>query len=374
MEESAVATNETLSEGQEKVLSILPVFSSLLSIWGSTNILIMYKNSPKRSRNCYKRIMLGLSCTDLIMSLTLALQAFLLPHSGGVVWAIGNEASCNVMGFFQQFGFSAVWYNGMLSWMFLLSIKYSVSEEDLGKKYEPWMHGTSILFNLVTAAIGAGFDMYDQLSLGLSCWFTGHTGTLFAYFASALPVTLVFIAIPVNNLMIYYHVKHLLLFNEDNENESNIELRLVTQSLYTMCDTTNLQPNQLDNETINSGHTTFSNEQTRQESKDSRENLREQARQQARLQSLLNRQRERLQDVAYQSCLYVGSFYITHITTFIIRLSSAIIGASNLRNSMYPLLVIQAIMLPLQGMFNYMIYSRPFYLREALGRDGRSNE
>lgn len=374
MDESAVATNESLSERQEKVLSILPIFSSLLSIWGSTSIIIMYKNTSKRSRNCYKRIMLGLSCTDLVMSTTLALQAFLLPRSGGVVWAIGNEASCNVMGFFQQFGFSAVWYNGMLSWMFLLTIKYSVSEEDLAQKYEPWMHGTSILFNLITAAIGAGFNMYDELSLGLSCWFTGNPGTFFAYFASALPVILVFIAIPVNNFLIYYHVKHLLLSNVDNESESNVELQVTTESLYNMCDTANQQQNQEDNETITSGRTTYSNEQIRQESEDGREHPREQARQQARQQSLLNRQRERLKDVAHQSCLYVGSFYITHFTTFIIRLSSAIIGANNLRRSMYPLLVIQAIMLPLQGLFNYTIYSRPFYLREALGRDERTNE
>lgn len=357
---AAASAAESLSDGQEKVLSILPILSSLLSIWGSTSIIFMYKNTPKRSRNCYKRIMVGLSCTDLVMSITLALQAFLLPSNGGAVWAVGNEVSCNAMGIFQQFGFSAIWYNGMLSWMFVLTIKYSVSEEDLVQKYEPWMHGTSILFNLITAVIGAAFNMYGQLSLGLSCWFTGHPGTQFAYFASALPAVLVFLAIPINNILIYCHVKHLLISIENNE--SNIELQMVTETVYNMCDTVN--PNHEDSETITSGQTTFSNEQIRYEEA---EVAREQQREQARQQNLQDRQKERLHDVAYQSCLYVGSFFITHLTTFIIRIASAIMGGSKLRQSLYPLLVIQGIMLPLQGLFNYLIYSRPYYLREALG-------
>ena len=139
---------------------------------------------------------------------------------------------------------------------------------------------------------------------------------------------------------------------------------MATDTLYDMCNTVNR--NQEDNETITSGHTSFSNEQIRH--KDA-EKVHEQQREQARRETLHDRRKERLKDVAHQSCLYVGSFFVTHLTTFIIRVSSAIMGGSKLRQSMYPLLVIQGIMLPLQGLFNYLIYSRPYYLREALGRD-----
>lgn len=52
-------------------------------------------------------------------SVTLALQPFLLTESTSqTIWAGGTDGTCNMMGFFQQFAFSEIWYNGMLSFFF----------------------------------------------------------------------------------------------------------------------------------------------------------------------------------------------------------------------------------------------------------------
>lgn len=172
MENSAVFDEEqisSLSETQDKILALLPIIPSLLSAWGSANIVYMFFRSKKSS--AYRRIMLGLSCGDCINSLLLIFQHFLLPHeTSQKVWAIGTDASCSAMGFVAQFNFTSVWYNGMLSVYFLLLVKFGVKDPVFKRKYEPWMHVASIGYPLATAIAGAKIGLYHELKLGDGCW------------------------------------------------------------------------------------------------------------------------------------------------------------------------------------------------------------
>ena len=221
-EDSAMSVESSLSEGQDKALFLLPLFSGLLSAWGSTNIIAMYFQTDPSKRNCYKRIMLGLSCSDLVSSLTLALQAFLLPQeTSHRVWASGTPTTCQAMGFLQQFAFSAMFYNGMLSFFFLLSIRYSVQEDRMARYYEPGMHLLSIGFPLASAIGGLVLGYYDELVVGHYCWFTGDDATLYALIVSALPGFLLLILIvPINNLLVYFHVRKTLKASLSSEEES----------------------------------------------------------------------------------------------------------------------------------------------------------
>ena len=60
--------NGGLSDVQEMVLSLLPVASALLSAWGSYNIIYMIATSDKKPTT-YRRVLLGLSATDLFLAL-----------------------------------------------------------------------------------------------------------------------------------------------------------------------------------------------------------------------------------------------------------------------------------------------------------------
>ena len=329
----------SLSEAQDKTLSLIPGFSGLLSAWGSASIIYMFYKTSAAKRNCYKRIMLGLSCSDFLSSLTLSLQAFLLPsETSNRIWASGTATTCHAMGFFQQLAFSAIWYNGMLSFMFLLTIKYSVGEQDLVRKFEPWMHVLSIGFPLISATIGAALGMYAELVVGHFCWFTGDNTTIYAFIVSGGPGFFFLLAIPINNMLVYRHVRH-TIHNDLNSSEDG-----------QLCQTSSEGSNK-------SGESAFSNEQIREE-------LREKQKQ----RSMEDRQKERIQAVAFQSFLYVASFMITHLPTMIIRVTSAVakLHPSD-EEKFFPLLLVQAILLPLQGLFNYIIYCRPSYLREAAG-------
>jgi hypothetical protein len=160
----------SLTVAQDQALSLTPVFTGLLSAWGSVTIIYMVLTSSKRS--CYKRIMLGLSVFDLMSSLTIALQPFLLPSDSQPprVWAVGNDASCNAMGFFHQFSQAAVWYTGFLSVFFLLTIRFDFSEETMAKCMEPLFHVWSIGYPLVTGIVGLVLGAYGVLGLGHACW------------------------------------------------------------------------------------------------------------------------------------------------------------------------------------------------------------
>lgn len=138
-----------LSRTQDIILSAAPILPSLLSIWGSANIIYMVLRSDKKS--VYRRILFGISCSDLLSSLIIPFQTALLPQeSSQRAWAIGTDSSCSALGFLQQLASMNVWYYSMLSFYFLLTVKYSVREQDMARRYEPWMHVMSIGYPLVT--------------------------------------------------------------------------------------------------------------------------------------------------------------------------------------------------------------------------------
>ena len=154
----------SLSKVQDKVLSLVPTFSAVLSLWGSSNIVCMILSAKKKSP--YRRIVLGLSCCDLLNSFVSPWQPLLVPSATSHrIWAIGNDATCSALGFFNQFAFSSVWYSGSLSLYFLLTVRYGVPHRVFAGKYECPLHFMSISFPLVTAITGAAMGAYNEMDV-----------------------------------------------------------------------------------------------------------------------------------------------------------------------------------------------------------------
>lgn len=101
----AIEDISTLSDSQEKTLSMLSVVSAMLSICGSFVIVIRVLGHKRLQQKVtpYHRIMLALSLCDISASTTFALSPFLAPASTSQrVWAIGNDATCSFHGFLSQ--------------------------------------------------------------------------------------------------------------------------------------------------------------------------------------------------------------------------------------------------------------------------------
>lgn len=113
--------------------------------------------------------MLGMASGDIFQSIYLGLSSLPAPRDSGVLYAIGNQTTCNIQGFIGMFGTtSTCYYCCGLSGYFLLAIKFGVAEEKLTKYYEPLVHGIAILVPLVSVIfvqIHSGF-----YTSGNQCW------------------------------------------------------------------------------------------------------------------------------------------------------------------------------------------------------------
>ena len=186
-----------LSDVQKQVLAILPIPSALLSILGSTIIIVMLmKVRTTKSWIPYQRLLLAMSVCDIVSSLTLAAGSFLYPkETSDKVWVswkclnlihmlwnilqsietwysrkprdfnskvIGNDASCSAIGFLNQVSYSGILYNGMLSFYFLFTARFGMKNEQIQKRIEPAMHIFSIGFPFVTAFVGLFMGVYHE--------------------------------------------------------------------------------------------------------------------------------------------------------------------------------------------------------------------
>lgn len=109
------------------------------------------------------RLMLGLSLCDIITSCTFGLASFLYPQeTSRRPWLFGTKTSCSIVGFLNQFSYSGVLYNAMLSYYFLLVTRYQMKNNRIAKRIEPAMHLLCIFFPLTTASVGLLMDIYGE--------------------------------------------------------------------------------------------------------------------------------------------------------------------------------------------------------------------
>eukprot|EP00980_Cylindrotheca_fusiformis_P017214 scaffold5297_cov104-Cylindrotheca_fusiformis.AAC.7 len=166
-------TTKQLTDGQEKVLAIMPVRSAAHSIMGSSMIISMAFRMRKRRRwTPYTRLLIAMSMCDIVASITISIATFLRPQdTSSRVWAFGNDATCSAVGFMNQISFSAVLYNGMLSIYFLLTARFGFKNEYIASAVEPLMHVISIGYPLLTATAGSTMECMEKPRLLLGAEF-----------------------------------------------------------------------------------------------------------------------------------------------------------------------------------------------------------
>eukprot|EP00980_Cylindrotheca_fusiformis_P011758 scaffold2799_cov117-Cylindrotheca_fusiformis.AAC.5 len=160
---------ERLSSAQQRALVVLPIPSALLSIVGSSIILYMSVKF-KGKWTPYTRLLIGLSISDIIFSINIAIANFLRPFSSHRTWAFGNDATCSASGFLTQLAKTAEGYTVMLSFYFILTARFGYKNSYIAKRFEPLMHFIAIGYFLVTAIVGAILGVYADNTVFLGCW------------------------------------------------------------------------------------------------------------------------------------------------------------------------------------------------------------
>lgn len=147
-----------LSTGKYAALICCLLVSSLLSIAGSGTIV---RIAHMKLSSTYQRFLFMLSLSDIISSLFLLLNPFLVPKDSGYSWAAGSDKTCAFVGFFFVFGALQVsLYNSFLSVYFLSSIhtspKKQKNPEDIIGCHEQLTHTSAWGIPLAVGATAAG--------------------------------------------------------------------------------------------------------------------------------------------------------------------------------------------------------------------------
>ena len=366
------------SASQQRIVSLLAIVPSILSLLGSGAIISAVWNDRKRSP--YRRILFALSALDLVSTVGYVLQPYLGPqdHPYAYAWAIGNQTTCTVIGALNQFGFSAHWYAGALSFYFLKTVRHGVREEAFAKTYEHWIHVVIISWSAGTAIAGVATKMYHQRRISPGCWIS-HPPTcsglnckaeIIAWIFGGLPVIFSQLFVIINNLLIYCHVRTTI--REGQKRAVEAEKRLSTfenkdansslRSIDSSTKATSQRSSSRLARYLRSGSATKMTSDG-SSSRLSSENL--DLRQGAVLQSV-SKQRQRVRDVGTQSFLYVGAYFIT----FIWASAIGILDGRDFEkkhadagNIYYPLLILQSIFVPAQGLANALVFFRPKFIQ-----------
>jgi len=191
-----------------KAFAILSLIRALLLAGLIVFDILKIKRDNKEK--IHHRLLLGLSCSDIIAFICHFMSSWPIPNGTmpPVFGAIGNVATCKTQGFLVQLSIASPLYNAALSVYYLLVIRFQFSEDD-SRKYEPWLHGISIIVSLFTAIVGLAFDLYTEATFG--CWIASSrlrsNAFIFQIFMWLIPLSLCMVLITLSQIAIVTQVR-----------------------------------------------------------------------------------------------------------------------------------------------------------------------
>lgn len=147
----------------------LNAVSGFVSIVGSfTIIYIILSAGWRRLSHVHCRLLLGMSIIDVLNSAAMSLSFIPAPRTISCSLGYGTIATCTAQGFFMQLGLAVPGYTAMLSIYYLAIIGYNIPQESIAKKFEPFMHTIALLPMLIAAIVGASKRVFSSRSG--HCW------------------------------------------------------------------------------------------------------------------------------------------------------------------------------------------------------------
>jgi hypothetical protein len=169
------------SETQQIAIAITPKISGFLSLLGSGYIVYDCHRqlrsgergrggtvSTSSSAHTYQRLMIGMSVSDMLMSIGFVLSTLPAPRDTENIWgALGNTQTCTFAGMFTMMGVVPVMYNASLSIYYLLRIKHGWSQTQLHSA-EKWLHGVPWIWGVATVVASLWLKLFN--SGYFECW------------------------------------------------------------------------------------------------------------------------------------------------------------------------------------------------------------
>ena len=199
-----------LSLAQRRALALVPKFTGWISFGFSGLVAAAVLRDKNRRSLCYHRLICGISLVDMSASLWLGMSTWPIPRTSASLWAMGNVTSCNVQGFFTQFGISSSFYNASLAIYFYLVIVRGWNEKLL-QRIEWILHTIPLLWASVSAVTGLFLHVYDDATLW--CWVSAEKVS-FRWIAFYGPLWLNILIVTCSCWAIFLHVRKLELASQ----------------------------------------------------------------------------------------------------------------------------------------------------------------
>lgn len=278
-----------------------------MSMFGSGYIMMKVLKKPRRQRNTYHRLMMGMSVCDFLSSTCFFLTTWPIPRYENVYAASGNDATCIAQGFFSQFSLATAMYNASLSIYYVARIRNGWNAKRIERKLEPCLHIFALSIGVGTAIAGIFLNLYNNDSW--ECWIApkpqdcqeswknngvtncerGDNASLYRWVFYYALLWCAIVIVTIDMFLVYRAV-------------------LATERATDRYDSTN------------------------------------------------QRRRKHSKQVARQGYWYCGAFYATWLFPTVTRLVQLIAGTTP-----YPLILVTAIFVPIQGFFNFVVYMHPNY-------------
>lgn len=265
----------------------------------------------KKLSTTYNRLVLGMSICDAFVSCCFFLTSWPIPAgTPGVYGAVGTQGTCIAQGFFSQFSLAVVMYNAMLALFYLFKIRYQWRDKFISTKVEPFMHAFALIVGIGTSSAGVALDLYNNDIW--ECWISPMPLDCKESWSHHGEST----CVRGDNASLYRWVFYYaplwfaIVF-------VTVVMFLVYRAVVTV---------------------------------------------EKKVEKYGYRERKHSKQVAQQGFWYCGAFYITWIFPTITRLTQLITHGAP-----YPLVLVTALFVPLQGFFNCLVYIHPRYKRTREG-------
>ncbi|CAJ1941053.1 unnamed protein product [Cylindrotheca closterium] len=259
---------------------------------------------------------------------------------------------------------AAIWYQGMLSIYFLLTTRYGMKNATIAKRIEPLMHIVALGYPIGTAIVGAGMGIYGERAGAASCYVRSYdkssasdqdeksTTDAVMYMFFAIPVLTVFICLVFNNISIYLFVRHYTRKCSSKEGKDPAPANTNVSFGWSERSALPMQSSQGSSRNASTTNQPTTRQHRRNNDKRSTRKLASQS--------------QRLQLVCSQAFLFVLAFVLCHTWNVAMEILQGSVqnraDETEMMMKYYPLAVVQATLLPLQGLFNMIIFLRPKYL------------
>mmetsp|Transcript_22476 Transcript_22476/g.48950 ORF Transcript_22476/g.48950 Transcript_22476/m.48950 type:complete len:581 (+) Transcript_22476:464-2206(+) len=374
----------SLSHGQMVAIELAPKFGAFLSLLGSSLIiyrLLVHGRTELRTRTGH-RILLAMSCVDIPNSIQFFLSSWAAPRDApGQVWAVGTQGTCSMQAFFGHLGIAMPAYNVAMSAYYYLTVVHSWREHDfIGKWPEFLMHFFPLGFAFGTGLAGLIQKLYAYS--GSWCWIApdppdclesfhnngvttcerGDNWSIYRWAYWYAPLWACLLAITVLQYVLYRKVRGIERkadkWNAEHAGDGEYsDFYSDRERSFASERTTDNNNNNTPNDNSNNN-----NEQEEQQPQSLPPQQRrlsgprrksQQQQQQGAQKKLRNSQRVMGQCLAYAMAAY---------GTFIIPTTNRIVTQAT-GEYYFALGLMHALIEPTQGIWNYLVFNRPRYLR-----------